>query len=79
LITSQIYEEEQKQFDDLVKALSKKSLRIVLDIITHPQQDNPYTTIKQWLCLVHKLTGFQQVELMSETFLLAGLAVGQYL
>ena len=55
-------DDEQQMFDMVVNSLPKESLRAVLDLITDPPEDNPYTEIKDRLCSSHQLTDFQRVE-----------------
>jgi hypothetical protein len=55
-------DDEQQMFDLVVNALPKESLRMVLDLITDPPEDLPYTEIKERLSSSHQLTDFQRVE-----------------
>ncbi len=52
-------DEEQQMFDVVINALPKESLRTVLDLITDPPEDLPYT---DRLTSSHQLTDFQHVE-----------------
>jgi hypothetical protein len=65
-------DDEQEQFDHVVNALPKESLRVVLDLVTHPPEDNPYTAIKDRLCAAHQLTDFQRVEKLFQMDSLGG-------
>ncbi len=54
-------EDEQQMFDHVVNALPKESLHTVLDLVVNPPEDNPYTDLKDCLCVTHQLTDFQRV------------------
>jgi hypothetical protein len=46
----------------VVSSLSKDSLRLVLDLVTSPPENNPYTTLKARLLDSHQLTDYQRIE-----------------
>jgi hypothetical protein len=55
-------DDKQLMFAMVVNAPPKESLRMVLDLITNPPKDLPYTEIKERHSSSHLLTGFQRVE-----------------
>jgi len=54
--------DEWVRYDHVVSSLSKDSLRLVLDLVTSPPEDDPYTTIKDRLQVSHQLTDYQRIE-----------------
>ena len=50
------------RYDHVISALSRDSLRIVLDLVTSPLEDEPYTSIKESLQSSHQLTDYQRIE-----------------
>jgi hypothetical protein len=54
--------EEWDRYDCVISALSKESLRMVMDVITAPPDDDPYMTIKARLLSSHELTDYQRIE-----------------
>jgi hypothetical protein len=54
--------EEWDRYDCVISALSKESLRMVMDVITAPPDDDPYLTIKDRLLSSHELTDYQRIE-----------------
>jgi len=54
--------EEWDRYDCTISALSKESLRLVMDVITAPPDEDPYLTIKARLLSSHELTGYQRIE-----------------
>jgi len=54
--------DEWSRYDHVVSSLSKDSLRLVLDLVTSPPEDDPYTTLKARLLDSHQLTDYQRIE-----------------
>jgi|APCry1669189000_1035189.scaffolds.fasta_scaffold93070_1 hypothetical protein len=54
--------DEWVRYDHVVSALSRDSLRLVLDLVTSPPEDDPYTCIKERLQSSHQLTDYQRIE-----------------
>ena len=54
--------DEWTRYDHVVSSLSKDSLRLVLDLVTSPPEDDPYTTLKARLLDSHQLTDYQRIE-----------------
>lgn len=53
---------EIQKFDNLVSALPRESVRLVLDILENPSPTTPYTQLKSRLLVSHELTDFQRIE-----------------
>jgi hypothetical protein len=53
---------EAVKFDLLVGSLPRDSLRQVIDVIEHPHDTLPYTTLKKRLLSAHEMTKFQRIE-----------------
>ena len=64
--------DEQVMFDLVVNSLQKESLRPVLDLVTEPPEEHPYTRLKDRLCVSHQLTDFQRVEKLHQLDSLGG-------
>jgi hypothetical protein len=56
--------EEQSKYDLLVGSLPRESIRQVLDILEHPDVEEPYTQLKQRLLDSHEMTDFQRMEML---------------
>jgi len=54
--------DEWSRYDHVVSSLSKDSIRLVLDLVTSPPEDDPYTTLKARLLDSHQLTDYQRIE-----------------
>jgi hypothetical protein len=54
--------DEWVRYDHVVYALSWDSLRLVLNLVTSPPEDEPYTSIKESLQSSHQLTDYQRIE-----------------
>jgi hypothetical protein len=54
--------DELAKFDFLVSSLTKESVRLVLDLVETPPEENPYTALKERLLSSHQLTNFQKIE-----------------
>jgi hypothetical protein len=54
--------DEWDRYDHVLSALSKDSLRLIMDIITAPPEDDPYTELKNRLLSSHQLTDYQRIE-----------------
>jgi len=54
--------DEWTHYNHVVSSLSKDSLRLVLDLVTSPPENNPYTTLKARLLDSHQLTDYQRIE-----------------
>ncbi len=54
--------DELTRFDFLVSSLTKESVRLVLDLVETPPEENPYTALKERLLSSHQLTNFQKIE-----------------
>ena len=54
--------DEWTRYDHVVSSLTKESLRLVLDLVTSPPEDDPYTTLKERLQSSHELTDYQRIE-----------------
>jgi hypothetical protein len=54
--------DEWDRYDNLVSALSQDSIRLVLDIVTNPPEEEPYTHLKARLLHSHELTNYQRIE-----------------
>jgi hypothetical protein len=52
---------EQTRYDYLVSALTKEAVSLVLDIVEHPPERLPSTTLKQNLLDSHQLTDYQKI------------------
>jgi hypothetical protein len=64
--------DELVKFDMVVDALSKECLWTVLNLVTDPQEDDSYETIKKRLCDHHQLTEYQQVKKLHAMVALSG-------
>ena len=53
---------EQAKFDQLVGALSKESIRRVLDLVEVPPLHTPYAQLKARLLDAHQLTDYRKVD-----------------
>jgi hypothetical protein len=53
---------ESQKFDNLVAALPRESVRLVLDVLENPSATAPYTQLKARLLASHELTDFQKIE-----------------
>ena len=53
---------EWTSYDQMVSSLAKDSLRLMLDFVTSPPEDDPYTTLKERLLDSHTLTNYQRIE-----------------
>jgi hypothetical protein len=53
---------EAQRFDNLVAALPRDSVRLVLDVLENPSATTPYTQLKARLLASHELTDFQRIE-----------------
>jgi hypothetical protein len=56
--------EEQSKYDLVVSSLPMESIRQVLDILEHPDEEDPYTKLKQRLLDSHEMTDFQSMEML---------------
>ena len=56
--------DEWDRYDIVVAALSKDDIRLVLDVVTAPPDDDPYTTLKERLLSTHVKTDYQRIEEM---------------
>jgi hypothetical protein len=54
--------DEWDRYDCVVSSLSKDSLRLIMDLITAPPDDEPYLAIKGRLLSTHQLTDYQRIE-----------------
>jgi hypothetical protein len=54
--------DERDRFDIVVAALSKDDIRLVLDLMTAPPEDEPYTALKQRLTATNVRTDYQRIE-----------------
>ena len=54
--------DEWDRFDSVVAALPKDTLRLVLDIVTSPPEETPYTALKGRILNTHQLTDYQRIE-----------------
>jgi hypothetical protein len=54
--------EEWDHFDFAVAALSKKVIQLCFDAVAHPDEDEPYTSLKEDLLQQHSLTKYQRIE-----------------
>jgi hypothetical protein len=54
--------EEWDKYDHLVGALPRASVRLVLDLLEHPDESTPYTALKDKLLSSHELTNFERIE-----------------
>jgi hypothetical protein len=55
-------ESEWDRYDHLVGALPRASVRLVLDLLEDPDQERPYTALKEKLLSTHELTNFERIE-----------------
>ena len=53
---------EWTRYDQVVSSLSKEILHLVLNLVTSPPEEDPYTTLKEWLQSSHELTNYQRIE-----------------
>jgi hypothetical protein len=53
---------EAQKFDNLVAALPRDSVRLVLDVLENPSATTPYSQLKARLLASHELTDFQRIE-----------------
>jgi hypothetical protein len=53
---------EIQKFDNLVAALPRESVRLVLDVLDNPSTTAPYTQLKTRLLASHEITDFQRIE-----------------
>jgi len=56
--------DEWDRYDIVVSALSKDDIRLVLDLVTAPPDDDPYTSLKARLLSTHVKTDYQRIEEM---------------
>ena len=54
--------DEWDRYDYTISSLSKDSLRLVMDVITTPPDDEPYSAIKARLLSSHEMTDYQRIE-----------------
>ena len=54
--------DEWDRYDNVVSSLAADSIRLVLDIVTNPPEDDPYTVLKDRLLGTHQLTDYQRIE-----------------
>ena len=54
--------DEWDRYDNLVSALTADSIRLVLDVVTNPPEEDPYTHLKERLMGSHQLTDYQRIE-----------------
>jgi len=54
--------DEWSRYHHVVSSPAKESLRFVLDLVTSPPEDDPYTTLKEMLLCSHMLTDYQRIE-----------------
>ena len=54
--------DEWDRYDYTISSLSQDSLRLVMDVITSPPEDEPYTAIKTRLLSSHEQTDYQRIE-----------------
>ena len=54
--------DEWDRYDHVLSALSKDSLRLIMDLITAPPEDDPYTGLKGRLLSSHQMTDYQRIE-----------------
>jgi hypothetical protein len=54
--------DEWDRYDNLVSSLTADSIRLVLDVVTNPPEDEPYTFLKDRLLGTHQLTDNQRIE-----------------
>jgi hypothetical protein len=54
--------DEATRFNYLVYSLPKESVRLVLDLVETPPEDDPYTALKARLLSSQQLTNFQKIE-----------------
>ena len=54
--------DEWDRYDNLVSSLTADSIRLVLDVVTNPPEDEPYTFLKERLLGSHQLTDYQRIE-----------------
>ena len=54
--------DEWDRYDCVISSLSKDSLRLIMDLITAPPDDEPYLAIKGRLLASHQLTDYQRIE-----------------
>jgi hypothetical protein len=54
--------EEWDMFDHTVAALSKEILQLYFHAVAHPEDDEPYTILKEDLLQQHTLTKYQPIE-----------------
>jgi hypothetical protein len=54
--------DEWDRYDAVVSSLSQDNIRLVLDIVASPPEDDPYTELKGRLLASHVLTDYQRIE-----------------
>jgi hypothetical protein len=54
--------DEWDRYDHVLSSLSKDSLRLIMDLITSPPEDEPYSELKARLLSSHQLTDYQRIE-----------------
>ncbi len=54
--------EEWDRFDFAVAALSKEVIQLCFAAVAHPDEDEPYTRLKEDLLQQHSLTKYQRIE-----------------
>jgi hypothetical protein len=54
--------DEWDRFDHTVAALSKEILQLYFHAVAHPEDDEPYTILKEDLLQQHTLTKYQPIE-----------------
>jgi hypothetical protein len=60
---------EQTKYDYLVSALTKEAISLVLDVVEHPPEQLPYTTLKQSLLDSHQLSDYQRIAALHRTII----------
>jgi hypothetical protein len=63
---------EWDKYDHLVSALPRASVRLVLDLLENPDEDQPYTALKEKLLSSHELTNFERIEKLMQLEPLGG-------
>jgi hypothetical protein len=53
---------EWDRYDHLVGALPRASVRLVLDLLENPDEQAPYSALKEKLLSSHELTNFERIE-----------------
>ena len=54
--------DEWDRYDNLISALNADSIRLVLDVVTNPPAEDPYTFLRDRLLGTHLQTNYQRIE-----------------